>query len=127
MSNGLGIIVKSLENMSPKQIASALEKWGIQGRPKTTQRCPLARWMHELYGGRFTVGQKKIVRELEGRSEEVATPENMATFVHDFDLCKFPKLIAPPPRALPKTAKKRGPNKVKARPAARRPSKEVGR
>jgi hypothetical protein len=92
--------VASLANKTPAAIASMLGRRRITGRPGTTSNCPLARMMHNSYGGQFVVGQKFIIRRSGNSIERVPTPENLASFVRRFDLSEFSSLIAPPPRCL---------------------------
>lgn len=52
--------VAELEGFTPQQIAKAVAKRQIRGRPGTTGRCPLALLMQGRFGGKFIVGQEYI-------------------------------------------------------------------
>lgn len=121
--------VNSLAKLKPDQIAQLMRKRKIGGRPGTTGNCPLARLMNGEYSGRFIVGPKFIARQCGDRIEKVPTPDNCKQFLRGFDLSRYPDLIMPPPRVLPrsKPARKRKAVKRTARVVRNRPSVLVGR
>lgn len=100
-AQALRAAVEDVKNLKPAEIAAALARKKIVGRPGTTGRCPLALLMHNSHGGRFVVGQKYIMREGGGSVEQVKTPPNLAAFVRMFDSGAFQNLIQVPPRCLP--------------------------
>jgi len=115
--------VSNLSKMTPDAIAGLMRKRKVGGRPGTTGNCPLAKLMHNEWGGRFIVGPKFVVRQCGTRLEKIPTPEPLKQFLRGFDLSRYPDLIMPPPRVLskpkPRTKSKPGrkPRVVRNHPA----------
>lgn len=117
--------VGDLRTKTPDQLADLLKKYGLTGRPCTTQHCPIAKLMHVMYGSIFIVGPKFIAIKRGKNLEKIPTPSNIAQFVRAFDLSRYPDLIAPPPRAFGKRVRKVP--KTKRGPSYNHPAREVGR
>lgn len=107
MSESLKEALNIFEGMEPHEIATALKKQGIRGRPHTLYRCPLAMEFHEKCKGDFAIGKQFIIRRSGDKIEKVKTPDNLSEFIAKFDVGAYPHLMAPPPRALPKPEPKR--------------------
>jgi hypothetical protein len=90
--------IEDVAKLKPAEIAAALKRKKILGRPGTVGRCPLALMMHGSRGGHFYVGQKSIIRQSGGQVDTVKTPPNLAAFVRMFDAGRFNDLIDVPPR-----------------------------
>ena len=99
--------VNEIKHLHPNKIAELLASKKILGRPGTIGRCPLALHMHNGYGGRFIVGQKKIFRQVNDSIVEIDTPKNLAAFIRNFDKGVYKDLIQVPPRCVTPKAKKR--------------------
>lgn len=118
--------LQSLNGMTPAAVAEHIRKLKIKGRTGTTSRCPLALCLHKTQGATFVVGRKYVAR-ISGRSiAKVRTPRNVAIFVRDFDEGRYPLLMAPAPRCMPPSLRKKDThNRTNRKPEARDHKREI--
>lgn len=114
--------------LKPDEIAELMRKNGIHGRPGTAGTCPMANFLNAMYTGRFLVGPKGVIRVYgRGQEERVACTPQLRQFIRGVDLMRYPDLIAPPPRVLPKPKRKKAVKKRTYRGMHHHPAKSVGR
>lgn len=99
--------VEDLGSHSAAQLYKMMKAAHIKGRPHTTYRCPMAKYLDaacNITTNQVGVGKKYIVRRYlakgKTRNLRVKTPASVATFLVNFDLGKYPDLFATVPRAL---------------------------